>query len=76
MAEIQNKVFLKVKFHIDCLVICAYMGIFISNKPARQGEIRSQKKSKITRWKLQKAVLDISSEKGVEATTIEEIPSV
>jgi hypothetical protein len=34
-----------------------------------------QKKSKIKRWKLQKAVSDISSEKGVDATTIEEIPS-
>jgi len=52
------------------------MGIFISNESARQGEIRSQKKSKITRWKLQKATSDISSEKGVDATTIEEIPSV
>ena len=47
----------------DTLVDFAYMGVFVSNESARLCEIRSQKKSKITRWKLQKAASDISSEK-------------
>jgi hypothetical protein len=38
----------------DTFVDFAYMGVFVSNESARLCEIRSQKKSKITRWKLQK----------------------
>jgi len=49
------------------------MVAFMSAESSEQGKTHSQKKAKITRWKLQKAALDVFSEKGVDAATVEEI---
>jgi AcrR family transcriptional regulator len=49
------------------------MVIFMKNKPKKTNKTRGQKRVAKTRKKLKEAALDVFSEKGVEATTIEDI---
>ena len=60
-------------FFLDWLVICDYMVTFMNTKPKKISVTRGQKRVAKTRRKLKEAALDVFSEKGVEATTVEDI---
>lgn len=60
-------------FFLDWLVICDYMVTFMGDKTKKTSITRGQKRVAKTRRKLKAAALDVFSEKGVMAATVEEI---
>jgi len=55
------------------LVEYDYMVSFMKTKCVKTVMTRTQKRAGRTKWKLKKAALDVFSEKGVDAATVEEI---
>lgn len=71
--DLEHFFFYRSQFFVDSLVKYDYLVIFMNTKRRKTSKTRGQKRAAKTCRKLKAAALDVFCEKGVEATTVEDI---